>query len=181
MVEPTSGPLIRSSGLGDYFHNAVQQAADRAHLAADAATLHYLASLLSDYSRSERVFDYNGEHLQLRPLALLYAEALEAPSAAEQRLWLQRLGDLAIFVGGLFAGRLSRRFQNLDYCVSMGGTAYSVLQQNAAQRARQDQALVFGELAMGFRHFVALVAEVTGRVPTGPDEEAPMRNQSSRR
>ena len=67
-----------------------------------------------------------------------------------------------------FAGRLSRRFQNLDYYVSMGGTAYSVLQQNAVQRARQDQARVFGELATGFRHFV-LVAEVTGRVPADPE------------
>ena len=163
MSSQANASVIRATQLSDYFHHAVHHAADRAHLGADAATLHYLSSLLCDYARSERVFDYDGDHLQLRPLALLYGEALAAHSAAERRLWLQRLGDLALFVGGLFAGRLSRRFQDLEYCVAMGGNAYSTLQHNAEQRARQDQALVFGELALGFDRFVELVAEVTGR------------------
>lgn len=163
MLDQTNAPLIRTTQLGEYFHHAVHDAADRAHLSADAATLHYLASLLSDYARSERVFDHGGEHWQIRPLALLYGEALMASSAAERRLWLQRLGDLALFVSGLFAGRLSRRFQDLDYCVAMGGNAYSALQHNAERRERQDQALVFGELALGFNRFATLVAEVTGR------------------
>ena len=157
------GRLIETSQLGEYFHHAVHTAAERSDLAPDAATLHYLATLLTDYARSEQVFDYAEQRLQLRPLALLYGEALEAGSPRERCLWLQRLGDLALFVGGLFAGRLSRRFQDLDYCVAMGGNAYGYLHDTAERRAEPAQALVFGELSRGFGGYVDLVAVVTGR------------------
>ena len=41
-----------------------------------------VALLLCHYARSEKVFDYAEQRLQLRPLALLYGEALEAPQSA---------------------------------------------------------------------------------------------------
>ena len=157
------GRVIRTAQLSDYFHYAVLDAAQRRHLGADDATLHYLTLLLCRYARSERVFDYAEQRLQVRPLALLYGEALEAGSQRERRLWLQRLGDLALFVGGLFAGRLSRRFQDLDYCVAMGGNAFDYLEQTATHPNELAQAPVFGELAAGFDRFVDLVAIVTGK------------------
>ena len=153
--------LIQAGGLKAYFHDAVHAAADRQRLCAHQATLHYLTLMLSSYAHSERVFDYDQHRLHVRPLALLYGDALAAGSRQERRLWLQRLGDLALFVGGLFAGRLSRNFTDLDYCVAMGGNAYGYLQQTAPRA--DDQALVFGELADGFPGFVDLVAAVTGR------------------
>lgn len=155
--------VIQATRLHDYFHHAVRAAAEQRRVVADDATLHYLTLLLSHYARSEQVFDYDQQRLHLRPLALLYDEALNAGSAHERRLWLQRLGDLALFVGGLFAGRVSRRFQDLDYCVAMGGNAYGYLQQSASRPDQQAQADVFGELAEDFARFVELVAIVTGR------------------
>jgi hypothetical protein len=165
MTAPAQTQLIRATQLPAFFHDAVQSAATASRLVADAATLHYLASLLSGYTRTERVFDYADNRLQLRPLALLYGEALEARNPSERRLWLQRLGDLALFVGGLFAGRMHRRFQDLDYCMAMGGNAYGYLHDTATQRDDRAQALVFGELADNFSGFVGLVAVVTGRAP----------------
>ncbi|MCB1790473.1 MAG: hypothetical protein KDJ27_01185 [Gammaproteobacteria bacterium] len=159
--------LIDTAGLNEYFHRAVHEAADQRHVHAEPATLHYLILMLSDHARSDRLFDYGDGRLQLRPLALLYGDALAATSAHERRLWLQRLGDLALFVGGLFAGRLSRRFSDLDYCVAMGGNAYGYLGQTAPRNG--DQAIVFGELAAGFAHFVDLVAIATGRSPVHRD------------
>lgn len=163
MPRPDNGTVIQAARLSEYFHHAVHDAADQRHLCADQATLHYLSLLLSQYARSERVFDYDDRRLQLRPLALLYGEALGARSQRERRLWLQRLGDLALFVGGLFAGRLSRRFRDLDYCVAMGGNAYGYLQQTAIEPNDVAQAAVFGELAEGFDRFVDLVAVVAGQ------------------
>ena len=171
MLEQTTGRVIQTARLGEYFHHAVQSAASRRHLSADEATLHYLASLLCQYARSEQVFDYDAHRLQLRPLALLYGEALAARGHRERRLWLQRLGDLALFVGGLFAGHLSRHFQDLDYCVAMGGNAYGYLQLTATRPNEQAQAAVFGELADRFSHFVDLVAVVTGREVRGSRTE----------
>jgi hypothetical protein len=167
MLGSDTGRVIHTAGLNDYFHHALHRAAGQRHLHVDQATLHYVALLLCHYTRSEQDFDYAEQRLQLRPLALLYAEALEAPSQRERRLWLQRLGDLALFVGGLFAGRLSRHFQDLDYCVAMGGTAYDYLQQTATRADEQAQATVFGELAEQFNHCVELIAVVTGKCPTG--------------
>jgi hypothetical protein len=163
MSASEGGRVIQTVGLTDYFHHAVNETAQQRHLGADEATLHYLTLLLCQYARSDQVFDYAERRLQLRPLALIYGEALQASSPGERRLWLQRLGDLALFIGGLFAGRLSRRFQDLDYCVAMGGNAYGYLQQTATRPADQAQAKVFGELAEGFDQFVELVAVVTGR------------------
>jgi hypothetical protein len=165
MSAPTQPQLIQATQLAPYFHDAVQSAARADCLAADAATLHYLASLLCGYTRSEQVFDFADNRLQIRPLALLYGEALEASHPSERRLWLQRLGDLALFVGGLFAGRMHRRYQDLDYCMAMGGNAYGYLHETAAQRDDSAQALVFGELADNFSGFVRLIAVVTGRAP----------------
>jgi len=163
MPEQDDGRVIEAVRLNEYFHHAVHSAAGRRHLCADKATLHYLSSLLSQYARSEEVYDYSEQRLQLRPLALLYNEAIEAQGACERRLWLQRLGDLALFVGGLFAGQLNRHFCDLDYCVAMGGNAYGYLQQTSTQPGQQAQARVFGELADRFTQFVDLVATVTGR------------------
>lgn len=163
MTGSTQPQLIQATQLANYFHHAVNDAAEAARLTADAATLHYLASLLCGYARSEQVFDYSDNRLQLRPLAVLYGEALEARSPTERSLWLQRLGDLALFVGGLFAGRMHRHFQDLDYCVAMGGNAYGYLQESYERRDQAAQALVFGELADNFGRFVGLVSVVTGR------------------
>ena len=161
--------VIETAGLNEYFHHAVHAAADQQHIHADQATLHYLTLLLSQFARSEQVFDYGDNRLHTRPLALLYGDALAAGSARERRLWLQRLGDLALFIGGLFAGRLSRNFTDLDYCMAMGGNAYGTLQQTATHSDEQAQALVFGELATGFERFVDVIAVATGHSKTRPD------------
>jgi hypothetical protein len=153
--------IIEAKALDAYFHDAIHEAADERHVDADQATLHYLTLLLSNTARSEQLFDYSDSRLQLRPLALIYGDALAASNRRERRLWLQRLGDLALIIGGLFAGRLSRHFSDLDYCVAMGGNAYGYLEQTADRG--NDQALVFGQLAAGFEGFVGVVAEVTGR------------------
>jgi hypothetical protein len=165
MPTPSSQPIIEATGLDAYFHDAVHEAAERQRIGADQATLHYLTLLLCDAARSERLFDYADDRLQLRPLALIYGDALAAGSLRERQLWLQRLGDLALLVGGLFAGRLNRHFSDLGYCVAMGGNAYGYL-HDSAERS-DDRALVFGQLASGFEGFIGVVAEVTGRRGSG--------------
>lgn len=160
--------VLQEQRLEAFFHRALHDAAHHQRLDAGAATLHYLTHLLTDYARSEHLFDYTENGLQIRPLALLYGEAVNARSVRERRLWLQRLGDLALFVSGLFAGRLSRRYTDIDYCVAMGGNAYGYLLDTATDSSR-DRALgeVFGELSERFVRFVDLLAEVGGVEPGG--------------
>jgi hypothetical protein len=156
--------LVTEGSLQAFFHRSITEAARSRQLAAGDATLHYLTHLLADYGRAERLFDHTTEGPKLRPLALLYSDALHADSVRERRLWLQRLGDLALFIAGWFSGRLSRRLTDLDYCIAMGGNAYGYLHETAAGSPR-DRALseIFGELAQGFDRFVDLLAGITQR------------------
>jgi hypothetical protein len=165
MQAPADTGIIETTALNAYFHEAVHQAADQQRVDAGQATLHYVTLLLCDAARSERLFDYVDARMQLRPLALIYGDALAAGSLRERRLWLQRLGDLALLIGGLFAGRLNRHFSDLDYCVAMGGNAYGYLHDSAVRS--DDQALVFGQLAAGFEDFIRVVAEVAGKRAEG--------------
>jgi len=157
--------IVRSATLIDYFHHALHHAARQRSVKADDATLHYLTLLLGSYARSDRVFDFSDQHLRITPLALLYAEALHANSERERRLWLQRLGDIALFVGGLFSGQLGRRFGSRKYCIDMGTNAYGYLYDTAESGANPDIIDVFGDLAEGFEHFVDIVSVVARPAP----------------
>jgi len=161
-ISSDSSGVIREGNLQVFFHDSLTRTAREQRLSANDATLHYLTHLLTDFAHSERLFDHTAEGAQLRPLATLYGDALTAGSLRERRLWLRRLGDLALFVGGLFSGRLSRRVCDLGYCIAMGGNAYSYLHDTASGDKR-DRALgeVFGELADDFARFVDLLAAVT--------------------
>lgn len=159
--------LIREGNLQAFFHQSLTRTAREHRLGANDATLHYLTHLLTDYAHSERVFDRTADGVRLRPLASLYGDALQAGTVRERRLWLRRLGDLALFIAGRFAGRLSRRLADLDYCIAMGGNAYGYLHQTA-DASTGDRALgeIFGELAGDFARFVELLAAVTDRTAT---------------
>jgi hypothetical protein len=164
-------PRLRTErNLLSYFHNALHDASSNQGVAGSDATLHYLAHLLTDYAATDRLFDQDAEGRRLQPLALLYGQALEARSARERQLLLRRLGDLALFVAGLFRGRLQRRLTDLDYCIGMGGSAYGYLHQ-AADGGAGPQALrgVFGELADSFARWVGVLAEI-GAGRSGGDE-----------
>lgn len=155
--------LHTERALLGYFHDALQDARRRQRLATSDAALHYLSRLLADYARSDRLFDDTRDGRRIQPLALLYGQALAAETAAEQRLLLRRLGDVALFIGGLFGGRLQRRLVDLDYCVKMGAGAYGQLSDLPSRQDSGALPGVYRELAQGFGRFVALLTEIGAR------------------
>ncbi|MCB1847123.1 MAG: hypothetical protein KDI04_06960 [Halieaceae bacterium] len=114
----------------------------------------YLGNLLVRFCRSEDFFAYEEGRFDLRPLALLYRDALEAPNEYQRCQLLQQLGDLSLFVAALFPENYSRRGIRQDYLVGMGCGAYDYLADNA-RRGRH----VFSELAAGFSVMLELVAK----------------------
>ena len=154
---------VAESNLRSFFFDALREAIGHQHIEADDGTVWYLTNLLTDYSRADRVFDWSGPRRTLRPVAELYGAALEAASEAERKLLLRRLGDLALFVSGLFSGFFGRRRRlvDVDYYVAMGGAAYSYLWENA-QWTSSERALreVFQQLASEFSRYVDVLAEV---------------------
>lgn len=154
-------PLTTESDLRSFFHHSVQNAVENQHVETDEATIFYLVNLLTDFSRSEKVFDYTPDGRTLRPLAELYCFAIETVSRRERKLILQRLGDIALFISGLFSGYFQRRLIGVDYYIAMGGNAYAYLYDTNDQSPR-DQALasIFRQLSRQFVQFVDVLAEV---------------------
>jgi hypothetical protein len=123
--------------------------------------------MLAAFVDAERLYERTPDGVLLKPLAELYGDALAA--TGEQRdQRLQRLGDVALFVAGLFAQSLSRSLVDVDYYIAMGGGAYGRLAGSQGV-ARPHSALkdVFGELAVHFPRFVDVLAEVGERVNLG--------------
>ena len=101
----------------------------------------------------------------LTPLADYYQRAAEAESPHERRLHLQRLGDVAIFISGMFSHALNKRVVGVSYYMSMGESAYATLAETAATTNReQSQAAIFSDLSERFANFVDLLKAV-GTMP----------------
>jgi hypothetical protein len=90
----------------------------------------------------------------------MLAEALEASSAAERDLALQRIGDVSLFMAGLFARGFARRLVDVDYHIAMGGRAYDTLASSLAHGRRRASAHVFAELAAKFQPLVDALGEI---------------------
>jgi len=165
MVTMSNDRLIQpTASLQDYFHERIEQAADRLNIDGRHDTLWYLTQLLCNFSKTSRFLDDNGNRSALTPLAEYYRMALETSSKQERRLQLQRLGDVSIVVAGLFAGALARKPVGIDYYMSRGEAAYGTLADESSQSSR-DRALrgIFESLASDFKHYVVVLSEVPAR------------------
>jgi len=158
---PGTGRLIIPDNLQAWFGDCVRDAVRRTGLEADDATLWYLVNLLCVFSRTDQVFKATSDGARLPILVDCYTEALEAPTERERGFALQRLGDVALFVAGLYADSLQRRLVDIDYYIAMGREAYAALSDRlgAGIRARA-LAQVFAELGRKFTGFVDVLHEV---------------------
>ncbi len=168
---------IAAPSLQSFFHDSLRAAASNQAVEVDEATLWYLTNLLTTFSRSEQLFDRTEQGRALTPLVALYALAAEAASEAERKRALQRLGDVALFISGLYSGLFvrRRRLVDVDYYIAMGGSAYGYLSENSS-RSVQEQTLaaVFHQLSRDFARLVDVLAEV-GENAAGSDSHDVLR------
>jgi len=168
MLDNPVGRLIEpTSSLQSFFKERIENAVERHSINGDEDTLWYLTQLLCNYSRSSTFFDNHGHRSALTPLAEYYRQAIESGSSHERRQLLQRLGDVAIVVSGLFSGALNRKAVGVDYYISMGEAAYSTLADESPHSSRESsQQGIFEALAKDFSDYVVAISEV----PVKPDE-----------
>lgn len=172
MSESGFGDLpITVTSLPSFFHSCLADAIRNQHVTVSESSQWYLARMLSEFSRSERFFEYREDHWVLTPLATIYGSALAATSENERQLILRRLGDVALFVAGIFSGFFERyrRAVDADYYISMGSSAYSCVDD-----ARLDPEM-FAELAAQFAALVNVLAEISERAYGSQSGKAAMR------
>lgn len=153
--------VLTTGSVQSYFQDVLADAMDRQRMEARDETIVYLVNLLAEFTRTERLYDWTPDGYTLRPLAMLYGDAVDASGTGQRNQALRRLGDIALFIAGIFSDSLARSPVDVDYYVAMGGTAYGCLSENLRE-SRRDHAhsAVFGDLADRFQDFVAVLSEV---------------------
>lgn len=156
--------LLTSTSIQEYFQHSITDALQNQQIEATCDTVSYVVNLLTTFARSEALYDQTEDGLRLRPLALLYADAVYGQSAKERQQALRRLGDVALFIAGVFADSLNRKLVDVDYYIAMGGNAYGYLAEHPRDPLfGSGHSRVFSELASKFTDFVDVLAEVSDR------------------
>ena len=159
MLNQSAAVAIRTeTSLLDFFRRRLHRSAKRLQLHPHEDTLWYLGELLHRYGQSDQLFDYAEGQMTLRPLALLYGDAQATVNERERCLLLQRLGDLALFLGAFFPQRYARKGIRRDYFIGMGGGAYDYLSGRAPSQRH-----IFRELTERFGQMIELLAEAGAR------------------
>lgn len=153
--------VITSVSVSEYFQGSITKALRRQHLQAREHTAYYLVQLLTRFVHSEALFEQTDDGTRIRPLALRYQEAVDGATPRLRNRALQKLGDIALFVAGVFSDSLNRKIVDVDYYIAMGGTAYGHLAE-IMRGTQEGQTLtpVFDELAEKFTDFVDVLASV---------------------
>ncbi len=165
-----AGSVIAHRSLREYFHGELSEALRNQRVSAEDETVHYLTNLLTVFTRSEALFEHTENGVNIKPLALTYGEALNEHSALERTRLLQKLGDTALFIAGVFSDSLKTKLVDVDYYIAMGGSAYSCLSDAMrGYRAVSGAAFLFDELTRKFTDFVDVLNEVSERANLSSD------------
>ena len=165
-------PLVAVTNLREFFHDSVQTALRKQHVAVDDHTEHYVVNVLTMFARSEELYESTPEGIRLKPLARMLADASAAPSSQQRDETLRRLGDVSLFVAGFFAQSFARKLVDIDYHIAMGGRAYGTLADNLRGSIRgQAFAAVFLELAQKFQRLVDVLNDVAEMAYTHTDKD----------
>ena len=162
MYEPQGNErVVRVANLQDFFRTSIDTVIDKQGVNVDPHATHYVVNLLTLFSRSDELYEDDGENYGLRPLALMLADAADARTPEERNYSLQRIGDVSLFVAGFFADGLARKAVDLDYYIYMGGNAYGSLSDEVRGTFRGNAfAEIYEELARKFQVLVDVLNEV---------------------
>lgn len=164
--------VLQVGSLREFFRDSVDHALEHNRLSADSHTAHYVVNLLTLFARAEAFHEATDTPDGPRPLALMLADALDAPTPEARLGCLQRLGDVTLFIAGFFADDLQDSVVDLDYYVCMGGHAYSSLsvESRGTMRGRAFGE-VFAELGAKFQQFVDVLQDVRCQAKAASDTD----------
>ena len=173
MVHNPEDPIFQPLNVQEYFKDSITDALHNQNLDVDDHTVYYVVNLLTHFTSTEELFDdQSPDGLHIKPLALMFADALETASTKERTAILRRLGDVSLYISGFFSGSLSRKIIDIDYYIGMGGNAYGSL-ADAVRGTIQGEVFsqIFRELATKFESFVDVLSEVSEQSNIGNNQD----------
>ncbi len=162
--------VVPVHNLRDYFRTSIDDVIEKQGVELDPHAAHYVVNLMTLFARSEEFYEDDGETYGLRPLALLMADAADAPSIEVRSQFLQRIGDVALFISGFFSDSLASKAVDVDYYIYMGENAYGSLSEEIRGTFRGNAfADVYRELATKFQVLIDVLNEVRDSAGGGSD------------
>lgn len=153
--------VVPVRNLRDYFRTSIDDVIEKQGVDVDPHATHYVVNLMTLFSRSEELYDDDGEIFGLKPLALMLADAADAPSPAERSQSLQRIGDVSLFISGFFIDSLAAKAVDVDYYIHMGSNAYGSLSDEVRGTFRGNAfAGIYRELSEKFHILIDILNEV---------------------
>lgn len=166
----THARVVPVHNLRDYFRTSIDDVIEKQGIELDPHAAHYVVNLATLFSRSDELYEDDGENYGLKPLALMLADAANAPDATVRNHYLQRIGDVALFIGGFFIDSLATKAVDVDYYVHMGENAYGSLSEEVKGTARGKVfAGLYSELANKFQILIDVLNEVRDNARGGSD------------
>jgi len=164
--------LITGMDVREFFQDSIQTAVSRQQLDVAEDTIFYVVNLMTEFIRSDVLYEDTPDGRMIKPLVRFYSEAVDAANVQEANDALKRLGDVALFISGLFAHSLQRSLVDIDYYIAMGGNAYDCL-AGSVRRSFRGQTLgeIYEELAQKFDRMVDVLAEVADEFQPGRDQD----------
>ena len=157
----TGEHLITNMGIREYFRESVRAAVANQQLTVNEETILYVVNMLTSFTRSDSLFERTEHGYEIRALAMIYADTVAAESASQKNRVLQRLGDIALFISGLFSYSLHRSLVDVDYYAAMGGNAYAHLADSMRNNYKgKTISMVFTELSRKFLALADVLAEI---------------------
>ena len=172
MGHNTENHLITDMDIREYFRESVRGAVVNQQLTVNEETILYVVNMLTSFTRSESLFERTEHGYEIRALAMIYADTVTAETAAQKNRVLQRLGDIALFISGLFSYSLHRSLVDVDYYAAMGGNAYAHLADSMRNNYKgKTISMVFTELSLKFLALVDVLAEINEKSVLASDTD----------
>jgi hypothetical protein len=152
--------LATVSDVRDYFALELKTVMEKHKLSARDTSVLYLATLLSRNIESERFFCMGPDGKPADTLLTdLYIQYLQAKTE-EQKVILQRLGDICLMISGYFAESVRKKVVDLGFYFGMGGSAYRSLSTLVEENEPRE---TFDELSVKFEFFSNVLGEMSER------------------
>ncbi len=152
MIQPSHSDVGPNHPIRPLFRALTERGMAQTRVS-DEGTVGYISNLLTEFVRTEDMYRVRDDQGQLEYLADLVSVADEAADADIRRDHYKHLGDLTLFMLGLFSERLSRprRADNASYYAEQGRRSYSIVAD--LEWSRSDPA-VYRKLSDQFELYV---------------------------
>lgn len=150
--------IITVSDMGEYFQKMVADASEKLKIDFNRNTILYVADLMSRYASLSTLCEDTEDGVQIRPLAFLFEDAVNAEGPRVRLEKYTRLADRALFMSGYLPDSLDRKPVSRSYYIEMGQAGYG--QAGAIAADIQIESSTYIELSEGFIYAADILTEV---------------------